>query len=128
MKSAAASLIPKRGAEGEGFPDARFRLRPGVLTRLSLGLCLSTSQFLTPTLCCRLSFSLTLSLSCRTGTRFLYLNGYQTVNLRIDSSILLALISNNSLNGFLLLLQSLHHLLLLGLLAFERSFLLLTFI
>ena len=55
-------------------------------------------------------------------------NYNQAVDLSIDGSILLALVGDDSLNGLLLLLQSVYHLLLLGLLAFKSSFLLLALI
>ena len=69
-----------------------------------------------------------LGLGCSTGTSLGYFLLDQTVDLSIDGCILLALVGDDSLNGLLLLLQSVYHLLLLGLLAFKSSFLLLALI
>ena len=55
-----------------------------------------------------------------------YLLSYQTVNLGIQGSIFLLLLGNDILNGLLLFLQCLHHVLLLGLLAFQGHTLTLT--
>ena len=57
-----------------------------------------------------------------------YFLSNQAVNLSVDCCIFLTLVGDDSLNGLLLFLQSLHHFLLLGLLAFQYRLLLLTLI
>ena len=81
-------------------------------------LSLLAGQFGSSLLGC-LSLCTTLCLS--SGTCFLtsHLLGYQTVNLGIQRSILFLLLCDDALNGLLLSLQTLHHILLFFLLAFQ---------
>ena len=100
----------------------------GILPCSSLSSSFLTRQFLSTLLGSSGCGCLALSLGSSTGTSLGYFLLDQTVDLSIDGSILLALVGDDSLNGLLLLLQSVYHLLLLGLLAFEHGLLLLALI
>ena len=106
----------------------RLSYSAGILSCGSLGSSLLAGQFLSTLLGCSGSSSLALSFGSSTGTSLCHFLLNQTVNLRIDGRILLALVGNHSLNGLLLFLQALHHLLLLRLLTFQCRLLLLALI
>ena len=91
-----------------------FGYATGILTGSSLGSSFLAGQ-LGSTLFGSLGFSTPLGLSLSTGFLTCDLLGYQTVNLCIQRCVFLLLLGDGVLNGLLLLLKSVHHVLLLGL-------------
>ena len=100
----------------------------GIFSCSSFGRGLAACQLFGTLLGSSLSSSLATGLSSGTRTCLGYLFGNEPVDLCIECSVFLALLGYDALNGALLFLQALYHILLLGLLVFKVRLLLSTFI
>ena len=112
-----------------GFSFTGFSYPTGILAGSSLGGSLLTGQFFfTFLLGSSLGGSFLAGFFGSTSTRLGHFFGYQLVNLGIECLVFLTLIVNDALNGLLLFLKCIYHLLLFVLLALQRSLFFLTFI
>ena len=91
----------------------------GIFSCSSFGRSLAACQLFGTLLGSSLSSGLATGLSSGTRTCLGYLFGNEPVDLCIECSVFLALLGYDALNGTLLFLQALHHILLLGLLVFK---------
>ena len=121
LGSLATSLL------GSSLTSLRLGDTTSILTSGSLSSSFLASQLLGTLLGSGSGGSLTLCLGSGTGTSLCHLLCYQAVDLRIDGSIFLSLVGDDRLDGLLLLLQALHHFLLLSLLTLQGRLFLLSF-